>query len=102
MDNTAKDLISGLIEKCGDRLLDEWLGQQRSVPGLRGGPISESELGEQSRRFLAAFRHGIEDGGLDDISGPGWTDARSLLDELSASRARRVSPRPRPRRSCSR
>jgi len=87
MDNTAKDLISGLIEKCGDRLLDEWLGQQRSVPGLRGGPISESELGEQSRRFLAAFRHGIEDGGLDDISGPGWTDARSQLEELSASRA---------------
>ena len=87
MDNTAKDLISGLIERRGDRLLDEWLGQQRSVPGLRGGPISESELGEQSRRFLAAFRHGIEDGDLDDISGPGWTDARSQLEELSASRA---------------
>jgi rsbT co-antagonist protein RsbR len=87
MDHTAKDLISGLIEKRGDRLLDEWLGLQRSVPGFRGGTISESELSEQSHRFLAAFRRGIEDGGLDDISGPGWTDARNLLEELSTARA---------------
>ena len=29
----------------------------------------------------------MKDGGLDDISGPGWTDARSQLEELSASRA---------------
>jgi rsbT co-antagonist protein RsbR len=90
MDHTAKDLISGLIEKRGDRLLDEWLGLQRSVLGFRGGAVSESELSElseQSHRFLAAFRRGIEDGGLDDISGPGWTDARNLLEELSTARA---------------
>jgi rsbT co-antagonist protein RsbR len=87
MENTAKDLISELIERRGDRLLDEWLQLQRNMPGFRGGPISESELGEQSRRFLAAFRRGIESGALDDISGPGWADARNVLEELSATRA---------------
>jgi rsbT co-antagonist protein RsbR len=87
MEKTAKDLISGLIERRGDRLLDEWLRLQRSAPGFRGSAISENELGDQSRRFLAAFRRGVETGDLDDISGPGWADARSVLEELSAARA---------------
>jgi rsbT co-antagonist protein RsbR len=87
MENTAKDLISGLIERRGDHLLEEWLRLQRDMPGFRGGSISETELGEQSRRFLAAFRRGIESGALDDISGPGWADARNALEELSATRA---------------
>src|SRR3954464_8083064 len=83
MENTAKDLISGLIERRGDRLLDEWLRLQRGASGFRGSPIGESELGEQSRRFLAAFRRGIESGDLEDISAPGWADARNVLEELS-------------------
>jgi rsbT co-antagonist protein RsbR len=87
MASVAKDLISGLIEKRGDHLLDEWLRLQRSMPGFRAGPISESDLSDQSRRFLAAFRRGIESGDLDDISGPGWAAARSALEELSATRA---------------
>jgi rsbT co-antagonist protein RsbR len=85
--DTAKDLISGLIERRGDRLLDEWLRLQRGMPGFRGGPISESELSEQSHRFLAAFRRGIGSADPDDISGPGWAEARDVLDELSATRA---------------
>jgi rsbT co-antagonist protein RsbR len=87
MENTAKDLISGVIERRGDHLLDEWLRLQRNMPGFRGGPISEGELGEQSRRFLAAFRRGLDSGDLSDISGSGWADARDVLDELSATRA---------------
>jgi hypothetical protein len=41
------------------------------MPGFRGGPLSDSELGAQSRRFLAAFRRGVESGDLDDPSEPG-------------------------------
>lgn len=87
MENTAKDLIAGLIERRGDRLLDEWLRRQRGLPGFRGSPISDSELSEQSHRFLAAFRRGVGSGDLDDISGPGWAEARDVLEELSATRA---------------
>jgi rsbT co-antagonist protein RsbR len=87
MENTAKELISGLIERHGDRLLDEWQRLQRNALGFRGGPISNSELGEQSQRFLAAFRRGVDAGEADDISGPGWADARNVLEELSAARA---------------
>jgi rsbT co-antagonist protein RsbR len=87
MQNTAKDLISGVIERRGDHLLDDWLRLQRNMPGFRGGPISESELGDQSRRFLAALRRGLDSGDLDDTSGSGWADARDVLDEMSATRA---------------
>ena len=87
MKNTAKDLIPGLIERSGDRLLDEWLRLQRGAHGFHGDPISNSELGEQSRRFLAAFRQGVERGDPEDISGPGWADARGVLEELSTERA---------------
>src|SRR5690242_11649434 len=83
----TKDLIPSLIEKGGDRLLDEWLQLQRGMPGFRGGPIGDGDVGEQSRRFLAAFRRGVESGDLEDISAPGWSDARNLLEELSAGRA---------------
>jgi rsbT co-antagonist protein RsbR len=87
MENTAKDLISGLIERHADRLCDEWQRLQRGTSGFRGAPLGSSKLGEQSRRFLAAFRSGVESGDLEDISGPGWADARNVLDELSTERA---------------
>ncbi|HTV90713.1 MAG TPA: STAS domain-containing protein [Stellaceae bacterium] len=87
MESLAKNLVPRLIEARGDHLLEDWLRLQRGAGALRGGQISESELVDQSRRFLAAFRHGVESGELDDASGPGWSDARSMLDELSGSRA---------------
>lgn len=86
MEIAAKELICGLIDRRGDRLLDEWLRSQRGTAAFRGGTI-EGELGEQSRRFLAAFRRGVASGDPDDISEPGWADARSVLEELSTERA---------------
>ena len=87
MNNAAKDLIIRLIESRGDRLLADWLRLQRNVAGLRAGQISDSELADQSRRFLAGFRRGLDGGDIDDTSGPAWAEARAVLDELSAERA---------------
>jgi rsbT co-antagonist protein RsbR len=87
MEHTAKEVISGLIERSGERLLDDWLRLQRGLSGFRGSQIDDRELGDQSRRFLTAFRRGVESGDLDDISGPGWANARDVLEELSTERA---------------
>jgi rsbT co-antagonist protein RsbR len=82
----AEAVIPGLIEKHHQDLLSEWLANQKRAGGLRNGQISEAELGEQSRRFLAELRHGVT-GRLDDISGPEWDLTRGLLDTIAGERA---------------
>jgi len=49
--------------------------------------IKESELREQSRKFLAALRAAAEKGGSTDIYGAAWDEARDFLKSISASRA---------------
>jgi rsbT co-antagonist protein RsbR len=71
-------------------LLSEWLSNQLAAETLRPGLMKESELREQSRRFLALFRAGLQgvDGAL-DIDASAWSDARELLSDISRTRARR-------------
>lgn len=50
--------------------------------------MSKAELDEQSGIVLSAVVKGVKTRGTDDMSAVGWSDARKLLQEISASRAR--------------
>jgi rsbT co-antagonist protein RsbR len=50
--------------------------------------ISKTELDEQSSALLSAIVAGVRSSGATDVSGPGWAQARELLETISASRAR--------------
>lgn len=54
----------------------------------RADLITRAELDEQCRALLQAIIEGVKTAGPTDISGPGWSEARELLQEISASRAR--------------
>jgi rsbT co-antagonist protein RsbR len=82
----AETVIPGLIEKHHQALLGEWLANQKRAGSLGNGQISEAELGEQSRRFLAEFRHGVT-GQLGDIFGPEWDSTRDVLGTVASERA---------------
>jgi rsbT co-antagonist protein RsbR len=54
----------------------------------RGDLMSKTELEEQSKAVLLAVVKGVKTSDSSDISTPGWSEARELLTEISASRAR--------------
>jgi rsbT co-antagonist protein RsbR len=79
--------IPQLLADNEKNLLHDWIEAQKKAGGLRGSQISEAELTDNSRRFLAALRGNAAAGQLTDINGPMWEQTRAVLDEVSQSRA---------------
>jgi rsbT co-antagonist protein RsbR len=80
-------MIPQLLEEEEPVLLARWLEAQKKAGALRSGQVSEAELFEDSRRFLAALRDGAATGQLADITAQVWDQTRTVLEELSRSRA---------------
>jgi rsbT co-antagonist protein RsbR len=70
-----------------ERLLHEWIEAQLGTSSMRSELLSRQELQEQSRRFLAALRTAVEQGGLDTAS-PAFAPVCHLLEDMSTTRAR--------------
>jgi rsbT co-antagonist protein RsbR len=86
MRQTVHTIIPNLIDQHHQRLLDGWLDCQKR-DGVAAGQISETQLAEQSRRFLAEVREGVETGRFDDLSGAEWDSTRDLLNTVAGERA---------------
>jgi rsbT co-antagonist protein RsbR len=70
-------------------LLSQWVKQQLAAVTLRPGLMTESELREQSQRFLSLFRAGLQNqNGSFELDSAEWNEARELLTEISRTRAR--------------
>ncbi len=79
--------LRDLIAKDEAEILAEWLGHQMAT--LRRDLLSDTELREQSRRFLAAVRAALESSdGTFEPTREEWAEVRALLSDLSVSRAR--------------
>jgi rsbT co-antagonist protein RsbR len=87
MNAKAVNPLFGVLQTQDDSLLDAWMKAQTSSMASRKDLIKESELREQSRKFLAALRAAAEKGGSTDIYGAAWDEARDFLKSISASRA---------------
>ncbi|HJQ74934.1 MAG TPA: STAS domain-containing protein [Gaiellaceae bacterium] len=80
--------IPGVVAKYERELLPEWVEQQLAGSTMRRDLLNETELREQSRRFLEMFRKGLEDDGTMDVNGAAWGPSRELLAEIARGRAR--------------
>ena len=87
MNAKAVNPLFGVLQTQDDSLLDAWLKAQTGSMVSRKDLIKESELREQSRKFLAVLRSAAEKGGGTDINGAAWDEARDFLRSISASRA---------------
>lgn len=87
MTANASQLLQ-LLSAQETKILSDWIGQQLNADAIRTHLLSETELRNQSRHFLNAFRHALETGELLDIHTHGWAEVRELLDEISRSRTR--------------
>jgi rsbT co-antagonist protein RsbR len=77
-----------LLREHEGELLAEWTREQSQVLSKQQGRLSETELREQSREFLALLRRATQDGDLSNVGGSGWQEVLEALGSLSRSRAR--------------
>lgn len=79
--------LAEIISQNEDQIRSEWI-RTMSKSIERSDLISKTELNEQCRSILRAIVEGIKTSGPTEISAAGWSSARELLSEISASRAR--------------
>jgi len=83
----AMSELAEIISRNEDRIRAEWI-RDMSKSVQRSDLMSKTELDEQSRALLSAIVQGVKISGPTDVSASGWTAARELLQDISASRAR--------------
>jgi rsbT co-antagonist protein RsbR len=89
MNLKGKSRLHEMIVKHESDLLADWMREQLAATTLRGDLMKESELREQSRKFLNLVARATADqNGLGDINGSAWEEARDFLSVISRSRAR--------------
>jgi rsbT co-antagonist protein RsbR len=89
MTTPTRSRLSDIISQHESDILSEWMRLQLSAISARPDLISESDLREQSRRFLELLRMALGRSESIDPDGAAWQDVRDLLGEMSRSRARR-------------
>ena len=84
--NAAHTRLAELVGKHEAALLADWMSLQMKATTLRTDLMSESDLREESRKFLALVRQAIASG-TTDTHAPAWAPVREFLAAVSASRA---------------
>ncbi|HEY6445404.1 MAG TPA: STAS domain-containing protein [Acidobacteriaceae bacterium] len=79
--------LAEIISRNEEQIRAEWT-RDMSKTVQRGDLISKTELNEQSGALLKAVVAGMQSSGAADVRSAGWTQARELLEDISASRAR--------------
>jgi rsbT co-antagonist protein RsbR len=77
--------LAEILNKDEAKILKSWVSGQLSGI-MRQGVLSEAEVKESSRAFLALFAQAVKTDYDEKASGPAWEDVRSHLDALSRER----------------
>jgi rsbT co-antagonist protein RsbR len=87
MASANKSRIPEIVKKYQTELLADWVKEQLASNTLRQDLLKESELQEQSERFINLFSSALQYGKLDSITGTEWNSMRDFLDGVSKTRA---------------
>jgi len=77
--------VAQLLRKNERDVLQQWLSYQISATTMRADLIKESDLREESRRFLRLFTAVMQQNGDDENAGS-WKSVKDMLGEVSRSR----------------
>ena len=80
--------IPDLLHQRGATLLQDWVREQLSADTVRSDLLNESELKQESARFLNALGPAMKEGNVRGIHGVEFAPVLAVLRELSASRGR--------------
>jgi rsbT co-antagonist protein RsbR len=87
MSATELSALSNLLEKHEDAILAEWTRDQMASGVFRGPAPRKSDVEEQSRNLLRAFREALRNATSLEIASPEWEAVRGNLAALSRSDA---------------
>lgn len=87
MNSSVARQLSAILEAEDTGLLSEWMQAQLAATTLRRDLIDERRLQEESSALLKALRTAVQSGDFDRQNGPGWSELRELLGQISRSRA---------------
>ena len=79
--------IPTVLKQAEKEILAEWIKHQLEATTLRADLLKEADLRAQSAQFLSAFRTASQNGALDDLNSPAWSEVKNGLAELSRNRA---------------
>ncbi|HKU15731.1 MAG TPA: STAS domain-containing protein [Steroidobacteraceae bacterium] len=85
--NRPVSRLPAIVEQHQKEVLAEWLSNQMTSGTWRSGRIQESQLRDESQRFLALLTQAIQHGIEFDTRSPQWVEVREFLSDLSHSRA---------------
>ena len=84
---TLKTRIPEVLERHEDEILSDWMKEQTTALTQRPDLMKESELRQQSTKFLKLLREAISGNNLMDVQQTNWGPVREFLSEMSRSRA---------------
>ena len=87
MTAAAVSRLPKLLQIHETQILAHWIKEQLAAVSRRASLMSDSDLRQQSKEFLAALRVALESGSGSDITGSEWEPMRGLLSEISRTRA---------------
>lgn len=87
MESSIKSRIPEIVKKYQTELLVDWVKEQLAANTLRQDLLKESDLQEQSEKFITLFCNALQYRKLDNISGTEWKSMRDFLDGVSKTRA---------------
>ena len=85
--NRLASQLPAMVEQQQKEILAEWLQHQMESGAWRAGRIQESQVREESTRFLGMFTQALQQGTQYDARSAQWGPVRDMLAELSRSRA---------------
>lgn len=85
--NRLASRLPAIVEQHQQEILTEWVRLQLETGTWRAGRLQESQLRDESQRFLTLLVNNIQKGVLFDPRSSQWADVREFLGDLSRSRA---------------
>jgi rsbT co-antagonist protein RsbR len=87
MSKGSSQRIAEALDRFQQEIVDDWIKEQFAATTARRDLMSEAQLAEQSREFLATFRTAAQSENVTDFEATEWSKPRALLGEISRSRA---------------
>jgi rsbT co-antagonist protein RsbR len=88
MGELVESRIPDILDRNADEVLKAWMQEQLSASSLRSDLMAEAELRRESQQVLrelaSAWRSGTT-----DVRDEAWVDVRTVLADISSSRAQR-------------
>jgi rsbT co-antagonist protein RsbR len=85
--NRLASRLPALVEQHQQEILTEWVRLQLETGAWRAGRLQETQLREESQRFLGLLVTTVQNGVQFDARSSQWAEIRDFLNELSRSRA---------------